>query len=563
MLVAKGYRPVDRDQRFLMPPDMREWLSADHPVWLVIAAIGQIDTSAFHRHRRTGGVGRAGYHPDMLLALLVWAWARGVRSSRRIERSCGQDVAFRVICAGDVPDHVTISRFRAETAAAMESLFGQVLVVCAELGMGRLGVVALDGVKIGCDASISANRTEEGLVKAARDERDRQAAAAAAAKRAAREAAAEHAAADAAEDGLFGPDDRGDQVPPDAVDPASRAARIAAALVDLQSEKDAETAAAKAKADAWVATRDARNGRRAGRPPAGNEVAVATARVEQVRAERQAHIAGYWARREAAVAAGTRTWGRLPVPETALLRRCEALLAAAVARTAKRDAATAKQRRVRNITDRESRMMPLRGGGWLQGYNCQAVTSADGLIIAVSVNNNPADVITYTAMTAAAVQAAAVIANHRPTGTTPTPTPAAADTTGDVIGIVVADAGYLSEDNLTAPGPDRLIAVGKAYAVELAARTNPEQGPPPDTADRIEAMGHRLRTPEGIATYRQRSHIAETPFGHGKHNLGFRRFTSRGLRRAAAEWNFHGAVNNLFKAITTGHLTSATVPATG
>src|SRR5450755_2165744 len=85
-----------------MPPDMREWLSADHPVWLVIAAIGQIDTSAFHRHRRTGGVGRAGYHPDMLLTLLVWAWAQGVRSSRRIERSCGQDVAFRVICAGDV-----------------------------------------------------------------------------------------------------------------------------------------------------------------------------------------------------------------------------------------------------------------------------------------------------------------------------------------------------------------------------------------------------------------------------------------------------------------------------
>ena len=105
--------PVDRDQRFLMPPDMREWLSADHPVWLVIAAIGQIDTSAFHHcsrpwrpwrwHRRTGGVGRAGYHPDMLLTLLVWAWAQGVRSSRRVERSCEQDVAFRVICAGDVP----------------------------------------------------------------------------------------------------------------------------------------------------------------------------------------------------------------------------------------------------------------------------------------------------------------------------------------------------------------------------------------------------------------------------------------------------------------------------
>src|SRR5664279_4528231 len=95
----------------------------------------------------------------------------------------------------------------------MGSLFGQGLVLGAERGMGRVGGVGLGGVKIGCYASMSANRTAEGLVKAARDERARQAAAAAAAKRAAREAAAEHAAADAAEDGLFGPDDRGDQVP--------------------------------------------------------------------------------------------------------------------------------------------------------------------------------------------------------------------------------------------------------------------------------------------------------------------------------------------------------------
>ena len=100
--MAKGYRPVDRDQRFLMPPDMREWLSADHPVWLVIAAIGQIDTSAFHRHRRTGGVGRAGYHPDMLLTLLVWAWAQGVRSSRgsngRVSRTSRSGSFVLVTC---------------------------------------------------------------------------------------------------------------------------------------------------------------------------------------------------------------------------------------------------------------------------------------------------------------------------------------------------------------------------------------------------------------------------------------------------------------------------------
>jgi transposase len=537
-----------------MPPDMREWLPADHPVWLVIAAVGQLDTSAVHAHRRTGGVGRAGYHPDMLLTLLMWAWAQGVRSSRRIERACEQDIAFRVICAGDVPDHVTISRFRAETASAMESVFEQVLMLCAKLGMARLGVVALDGVKIGSNASMSANRTEEGLVRAGQDEQS-----AAAARAAAREASAEHAAADAADDDLFGPDDRGDQVPPDAVDPSSRAARIATALADLQAEKDAERAAAKAKGEAYLARRESGHSVQGSRPPPGVDVQIARERVAQVIAEREEFIADYWRRRRAAEAAGTKAWARLPRPveQHQAVIRCRAQLAKAEARQAKRDAAKTKSRRVRNTTDPQSRMMPLRGGGWLQGYNCQAVTSEDGVIIAVSVNNNPSDVVTYIAMTDAAVNAAELIDKYRPTAhtmTTATTQTAPDPGIAGGIGIVLADAGYLSEENLTAPGPDRLIAVGKSYTIELDARAHPEEGPPPQTATAVQAMAHRLRTPEGNHAYRQRSHIAETPFGQAKHNLGFRRFTSRGQTRAAAEWNFHAAVNNLLKAISTGRL---------
>ncbi len=92
--MAKAYRPVDRDQVFLFPPDMREWLPADHAVWLVIAAVEQMDTSAFHARRRLGGAGTAGYDPDMLVTVLVWAYAHGVRSSRQMERLCGTDVAF-------------------------------------------------------------------------------------------------------------------------------------------------------------------------------------------------------------------------------------------------------------------------------------------------------------------------------------------------------------------------------------------------------------------------------------------------------------------------------------
>src|SRR5579862_6194390 len=114
--MAKGYRPVDRDQAFLFPPDMRQWLPEGHPVWLVIEAVGALDTRALHAWRKTGGAGAAGYDPDMLVTVLIWAYANGVTSSRRIERLCGQDVAFRVICAGSLPDHVTIARFRRQFA---------------------------------------------------------------------------------------------------------------------------------------------------------------------------------------------------------------------------------------------------------------------------------------------------------------------------------------------------------------------------------------------------------------------------------------------------------------
>src|ERR1700744_748314 len=98
--MAKGYRPVDRDQVFLLPPDMREWLPGDHPVWLVIEVVADhLDTRVFHARRKTGGAGAAGYDPDMLLAVLVWAYAHRITSSRRMEELCRTDVAFRVICA--------------------------------------------------------------------------------------------------------------------------------------------------------------------------------------------------------------------------------------------------------------------------------------------------------------------------------------------------------------------------------------------------------------------------------------------------------------------------------
>lgn len=564
--MAKGYRPVDRDQQFLLPENMREWLAESDPVWLVIRAVAGLDTSALHAGRRTGGAGRAGYDPDMLLTLLIWAWAQGVRSSRVIERLCQRDVAFRIICAGDGPDHVTIARFRAQAAGACEDLFAQVLALCARLGMGQLGVVAIDSVKLASDASLSANRTKDGLVKAAAEQA---AIDAAKARQIAAAAAAEHAAADAAEDALYGPDRRGDELPPELADPSTRAARIAQALEELNAATGAggtdRPAAAgrhrqrEAKRQAELADyqdRRARGEIRRGAAPAEIRVQVLTESLAREKARVQARNDA-WAARPFR---GGHTPG--PVEDNVFVKRKQAALDRAIARAAAAEQATAEKtdaqaqqdltcgeapRRSpqRNITDPQSRMMPLRGGGWLQGYNCQAATSSDGLIIAVSVGNNSNDSTAFETILDNTVAAATLIDAHRP------------DTATSGIGVVLADAGYLSEDNLTLAGPDRLIAVGKSRDMAIAADQAPASGPPPADATPIQAMAHRLRTPEGHRLYKQRSHIAETPFAHAKHNLGFRRFTSRGIDRAAAEFNFHAMVHNLFKTITAGALTPA------
>lgn len=151
--MARSYRPVVRDQEFLLPPNMADWLPQDHLVWFVLDIVEQLDTSRFHARRRVGGVGRQGYDPDMLLGLLLFAYSVGERSSRRIERLCVDHVAFRVLCGQDAPDHTTIARFRAEHQDVFADVFTQVLRLCAEAGMVKVGVVSIDGTKIAANAS--------------------------------------------------------------------------------------------------------------------------------------------------------------------------------------------------------------------------------------------------------------------------------------------------------------------------------------------------------------------------------------------------------------------------
>ena len=543
-----------RDQQFLLPPDMRDWLGADHPVWLVTDVVAHyLDTSAFHALRKRGGAGAAGYDPDMLVTLLIWAYANRVTSSRRIEQLCRTDVAFKVICAGDVPDHATIARFRAGFADAVPALFAQVLILCARLGMGRVGVVALDGTKVAASASKAANRAGERL------------------RQLAAEAVAAHAAKVAAEDGQFG-QARGDEVPAPLASPRSKAAaaeraeRIRRALEGLQAERaeaGKEQAERDAKAREYVEAVAAGKAP-AGPPRAGAEVAAARLRLEKAIAAQAAKVAEWQARRAAEDAAGVkrRPGGKKPFPPEAhsKVKKAREVLERAGARQARRERRAVEKKGpgpVANVTDPDSRLMKTRNG-FIQGYNAQNVASEDGLIIATELTSDPADMAWFEPMTSKAGDAARLIASHHPApaGASPDGGEGAGEGKGgSPIGLVLADAGYCSEENLTCAGPDRLIATGKHRDLENAARGTGQAGASHGGCAAT-LMTQRLKTEQGIAAYRRRGHIAETPHGHIKHNMGFRQFTMRGKDKTAAEWRFAAAVHNLLKAISAGKLTA-------
>jgi len=188
-----------------------------------------------------------------------------------------------------------------------------------------------------------------------------------------------------------------------------------------------------------------------------------------------------------------------------------------------------------NTTDPESRIMKT-ASGWVQGYNAQAAVNDHQVIVAASVTQEHNDVNQLVPMMEAVTSQAA-----------------AAGIDGEV-GTVLADAGYWSDDNATADGPDRLIATTKDWKQRKAARElGTTVGPPPDGASPLEAMEHRLRTPDGTATYALRSCTVEPVFGQAKENRGVRRFMRRGLAAAHSEWSLVCATGNVLKLFTHAH----------
>src|SRR5919199_3939063 len=215
--MAQRFVACDREQSFLMPPDVRDWLPEDHLAWFVIDAVAEMNLDAFYGAYRFDGRSRPAYDPAMMVALLLYAYARGIRSSRVIERACEEDVAFRVLAAQQRPDHATIARFVERHEHAIAGLFGEVLALCARSGLAKVGVIAVDGTKVQAHASRNENRDYEQL---------------------AREILQEAKAVDAAEDELYG-DARGDELPPEFATAQGRRGWLREAKQRLEAERAA------------------------------------------------------------------------------------------------------------------------------------------------------------------------------------------------------------------------------------------------------------------------------------------------------------------------------------
>jgi transposase len=504
---TRVYECPSRDQLFLMPVCMRDWLEDGHLAWFVIDVIGELDTRGLHR--RPGGCpGRPPYQPEMMCALLLYAYCCGTRSSRRIEAACRTDAAFRVICGGLLPDHATIARFVTGQEQALADLFVEGVRLCAAAGLVDLSVLALDGTKIAANASLDRNRDADWI----RAEITQLLA-----------ETAQPPPLDApAVTGLEGVEPIGEISLP-----AGRAGRLRAALAVIEAQDAA--VAVEATRRASVAAAEAERGRQLKGPkPKEPHAALARAEIDHaVSLERVSTMQAERERKLDAAARGERISGPPPCRierEQARLARAEVALGAARDQVA---STPPKPRRV-NITDPDSRVMNTKNG-WVQGYNAQAIVNQHQIVLACDVSQDTGDVRLYEPMT------------H-----TLTQTLAAVNIT-DPIELILADAGYWSEHNATLPGPDRLIATLKDHKQRRAAQQlGHTTGPPPD-ATPAEEMEHLLRTPQGTTAYAKRSQLIEPVFGDRKHNRQLRSFRRRGLPAARSEWAFIHLAGNILK----------------
>jgi transposase len=505
--MAPKFIDCDREQAFLMPPSLRDWMAEDHLVWTILEAVEEMDLSGFYADYRADGHGRPAYDPRMMVALLLYAYARGNRSSRGIERECREDVAYRVICANHAPDHSTIAEFRCRHEAALAELFGSVLCLCRRAGLVRVGVVAIDGTKVHANAARTANRGYEQI---------------------AREILAEAAETDSREDELYG-EARGDELPERLRTSAGRRAALREAKEELERERagehdtEAQTEApedfaAELDPERFVARAHGRRAwlregrrvldeRRAGeaRPVPRSRSArleeSARRLEEELEVERQANAA-YEAWRSRGVA---RDGTRRMAPGSTKPYRPPALPAGTI-----------------NTTDPDSRLVKTVGQKAIQGYNAQAAVNEHQIVVAAEVTLESPDFGHLEPMVDSIERELARADAGSP-------------------GVVVADAGYWHTRQME-------TVVGRGIQVLI----------PPDSGLRTSArpgwdgglytfMRRVLATDHGKALYRKRQATVEPVFGQMKFNRRLDRFSRRGRSAVRSEWRLFGASHNLLK----------------
>ena len=432
-----NFRLIDRDTGFLMPPSVDEWLPQRHLARFVVEVVEELDLRAMTGSYR--GSGEASYHPQLLLGLIIYGYATGVFSSRKLERASYDSVAFRFVAANEHPDHDTIAAFRRRFLKQIEALFVQVLGVAREMGVLKLGTVALDGTKIHANASRHSALSYEHAGKIEAQLRAEVA-----------DLMAKAEAADQADvpDGM--------SIPEELARRENRLAAIAKAKATIEARAKERHAREQAEHDAKMAQRAAK-----------------------------------------AAATGKKPGGRPPAPSVAGPLPSDQV----------------------NLTDVDSRIMPVAGGGFDQCYNAQAaVAEGSLLVIAVDVVQAPNDKQQLAPMLGKIADLP--------------------DEFGTAAALL-ADNGYFSEGNVNAcaaAGIDPVIAMGRqAHHPSLDERFA-KPPPLPVAATPLEAMQHRLKTPEGKKLYALRKQTPEPVFGIIKSVLGFRQFLLRGLERVRGEW---------------------------
>jgi transposase len=508
----------DREQSFLMPPSLREWVPEDHLVWTVLDAVGEMDLGVFYCDYRADGHGRPAYEPSMMVALMLYAYARGNRSSRGIERACVEDVAYRVVAANLVPDHSTIAEFRVRHERALAELFTGVLGLCGRAGLVSVGVVAIDGTKVGANASRAANLSYEQI---------------------AREILAEAAEVDRREDELYG-DARGDELPEQLRTREGRKQALREAKEKLAREGQAQEpntealeraeAAARAKAPEpnpaqieldparfmgrgygrreWF--REARRGlerererdaRSVGRSRGGRLLEAERRMEEDLDVEVQANAA-YEAWRARGIAADG---SRRMAPGATKPYQAPELPGGRI-----------------NTTDPDSRIVKTLGQPPLQGYNAQAAVNEHQIVVAAEVTVDSPDFGHLEPMVDATERELAAIGAKSPE-------------------VVVADAGYWHKRQM-----ERVVDRG--IQVLIPPDASGRKKPRPGWEGGLYAFMRRvLETEPAKALYAHRMTTVEPMFGQMKFNRRLDRFLRRGRSACRSEWRLFGASHNLLK----------------